>query len=449
MATGFQTSGRGAENFVPYAPWVGGVLALLCLWAALRANRRRRWVDDTPTSKTTGVFIGTVEVKGSAESDRPLMSRLAEQWCVCYSWAVNEHWSRTVMETYTDSKGHTRTRMRRESGMTTVAHGDALIPFYLMDDEGVVQVQPKDAKIEPAIIFNRTCGRDDPLYYAKGPSQAVAGSDHRRDFVETGILLHAPLYVMGQARERKDIVAAEIAADPKCPMFLVSCRTEKQISQGLGVGYWTWGVVGLLLAAGGVAVSIAIRGGGVPEGIVPCVAAASVYLLLWALGWVWLVFNSLIGLRNRVTQAWSLVDVQLKRRYDLIPNLVAAVKGLGDHERELQTELATLRTQMEATAPGVAGPDYQACTRLVATLLERYPKLKAQDSFLRLQRNLTDTEQRIALARGYFNDIATYYNTRLERVPDRFIRVLGGFKPRILMAANDFERASEPVELVQ
>jgi hypothetical protein len=437
-----------SHDVAAFCPWVGGALALLCLWAALAANRRRRWVDDTPTSKTTGVFIGTVEVKGDAESDRPLTSHLAEQRCVCYSWSVAEHWSRMVMERYTDSKGRTHTRMRRESGTTTVAHGGDQIPFYLKDDEGVVQVQPKDAKVEPAVLFSRSCGRDDPLYYAKGPSEAVAHSDHRRDFIEMGIPLHMPLYVMGQAREREDIVAAEIAADPKCPMFLISCRTEKQISRGLGVGYWIWGIVGLLLAAGGVAISVSARGGGLLEGVMPCVAAALAYLLAWALGWVWLVFNSLIGLRNRVGRAWSLVDVQLKRRHDLIPNLVAAVKGMSDHERDVQTELAALRTQMEATPPGVAGPDYRACTRFVATLLERYPKLKAQDSFLNLQKNLADTEQRIALARGYFNDIVTYYNTRLERVPDRFIRGLARLKPQTLMAANDFERAPVPVDLI-
>jgi hypothetical protein len=435
------------QDIAPFCPWLGGALALLCLGAALAANRRRRWVDDTPTSKTSGVFIGTVEVKGTAEAERPLVSHLAEERCVCYSWSVAEHWSRTVTETYTDKDGKTQTRTRHESGWTTVAGGGSKIPFYLKDDLGVVRVQPEGAKIEPATIFSEHCGRGDPLYYAKGPVHAVAHSDHRRQFTETAIPLHVPLYVMGQAREREDVVAAEIAADPKCPMFLISCRDEKQISQGLGIGYWIWGIVGLVLAVAGVAVFTSARGGVLPRAAVPCVIAGGIYLLAWALGWVWLVFNSLIGLRNRVSQGWSLIEVQLKRRHDLIPNLVTAAKGLSDHERDVQTELAALRTQMEATPPGVAGPDYRACSRLIATLQERYPKLKAQDSFLSLQRNLADTEQRIALARGYFNDIATCYNTRLERVPDRFLRGLAALKPQALMAANDFARAPLLVDL--
>lgn len=447
MATEFPVIGMRPHDIAPFLPWVGGALALLCLWGALRANHRRRWVDDTPTCKTTGVFIGLVEVKGTAEAESPLVSHLAEKPCVCYSWSVDEHWSRTVTETYRDSDGKTKTRTRHESGWTTVAHGGDQAPFYLKDDSGVVLVQPQGAKIEPVTIFHETCSRGDPLYYAKGPTHAVSHSDHRRQFTETGIPLHTPLYVMGQARERKDIVAAEIAGDPKCPMFLISCRTEKQISRGLGIGYWIWGIVGLVLAAAGVAVFASANGGVWPHSVVPCMAAALVYLLAWALGWVWLVFNSLVGLRNRVSQAWSLVEVQLKRRHDLIPSLMAAVQGLSDYERQVQSEMAVLRTQMEATPPGVAGPDYRACTRLLVAVQEKYPQLRAQDSFLSLQRNLADTEQRIALARGYFNDIATYYNTRQERIPDRFVRRLAGLRLQTLMGANDFERTALSIDL--
>ena len=83
----------------------------------------------------------------------------------------------------------------------------------------------------------------------------------------------------------------------------------------------------------------------------------------------------------------------------------------------------------------------------MVAVAERYPELKANTTFAALQRNLVDTEQRIALAHGYFNDIATYYNTRLETVPDRFVACLGAMKPQMLMAANNFERAAVSVEL--
>src|SRR4051812_49757306 len=98
----------------------GGLLALGCLWGALKAAVRRRLVDGLPTSKTTGVFIGLVEVKGSAESEAPLTSHLAAVRCIHYAWSVEEKWSRTVTETTTDSKGNTQTTTRHESGWSTV-----------------------------------------------------------------------------------------------------------------------------------------------------------------------------------------------------------------------------------------------------------------------------------------------------------------------------------------
>jgi len=425
----------------------GGVFSLLCLWGAMRAGRRRRFVDNLPTSKTSGVFIGFVEVKGTAESANPLVSHLAGARCVRYSWEIEEHWSRTVTETYTDNQGKPQTRTRHESGWKTVdSGGEALDAFYVKDDCSHVLVRPEGAEVEPAPVFNETCGRSDPLYYGKGPAVAVSDSDHRRRFTESAIELHAPLYVMGQARERNDLVAPEIAHDKSAPMFLISTRNEKQISSGFGWAYWGWVVFGLMLALAGVIARDSATGRDVagrwPFYLIP----AACYGFVVALAWVWMAFNSLVDLRQRVRQAWSLVDVQLKRRHDLIPNLVGVVTGLAGHEKSLQTELAAMRSQLQATPPGVPGPDYRACTPVLVAVQERYPALVSQESFAKLQRELVDTEQRIALARGYFNDIATHYNTRLETVPDRFLAGLGAFTPQPLMAANDFERTPVQVE---
>ena len=438
---------------VPIQNWFpvfGGVLSLLALWGAMRAGRKRRFVDNLPTSKTSGVFIGFVEVKGTAETANPLTSHLAAARCVQYSWSVEEHWSRTVTETYTDSQGKSQTRTRHESGWKTVDNGgEALDAFYVRDDCGHVLVRPEGADVEAAPVFSETCGRSDPLYYAKGPAHSVMDSDHRRRFSESAIVLHAPLYVLGQARERSDVVAPEFAHDKAAPMFLISTRDEKQISSGFGWTFWGWVVFGLVLAVAGVVVSDVGLDRDVAARLLSCLLPAAGYLFAVALAWVWMAFNSLVDLRQRVRQAWSLVDVQLKRRHDLIPNLVSVVTGLTGHEQKLQTELAAMRSQLEATPPGVAGPDYRACTTLLVAVKESYPELVAQASFAKLQRELVDTEQRIALARGYFNDIATHYNIRLEIVPDRFLSRLGAFTPQPLMAANDFERAPVKVDFAQ
>jgi hypothetical protein len=165
------------------------------------------------------------------------------------------------------------------------------------------------------------------------------------------------------------------------------------------------------------------------------------YLFLWVVGWLITVYNSLVELRQRVEQGWGQVEIQLKRRHDLIPSLVDTVKGYRDHEASTQQALAGLRSQLAATPPGQAGDDFRAVQNQVNILKEAYPDLKADTNFIALQQSLSDTEQRIALARSYFNSIATFYNTRLEVVPDRFIAALGAMKPRVLMEANDFERA--------
>src|SRR5205809_629646 len=181
---------------VPFLPWLGGVLALTCLLFALRSGKRKRLIDNIPTSKSSGVFIGLVELKGTAESGKPLISYLAGQPCVQYQWRIEEHWSRTVTETDTDSDGKTRTRTRHESGWKTVAGAAEMAPFYLQDDGGVILVRPEGAKIEPATVLDETCGASDPLYYGKGPTEPVMDSDFRRRFTETAIPLHAGLYVM-------------------------------------------------------------------------------------------------------------------------------------------------------------------------------------------------------------------------------------------------------------
>ena len=391
--------------------------------------------------------MGLVEVQGTAECSAPLTCYLAATACVWYHWSVEEEWSRTVTETYTDSEGKTQTRTRTESGWTTVAEGGEQIPFYLQDDCGIILVHPEGAKIEPKQVFSENCGRFDPLYYGKGPATAVADSSHRRRFVEQAVPHHAMLFVVGQARERQDVIAAEIAQDPRAPMFLISTRSKEQVSSGMKWGERGWFVSALILIVGSVVARDLILKVDWHAHLWIYILAGLGVVASGTLAWMWMVFNSLVDLRQRVRQAWSLVDVQLQRRHDLIPALVASVQGYRDYEQKLQSELAALRSQLQATPPGVAGPDYGAVAKAVNCVVERYPDLKANTSFANLQKNLIDTEQRIALARGYFNEIATNFNTRLEIIPESFIGRLAGMKPQSLMAANDFERAAVKVAL--
>ena len=416
---------------------VATALSLGLLWCGLRAGRKQRLLDDTPVSKALGVFIGEVEIEGACVLSEPFTAHLSGQRCAIYRWSVEEQWERWETETYTDKDGKTRTRRVLRSGWTTVDEGGESSGFYVQDETGYVWVRPKGAEIELLTLFSASADRGDDLYYEKGPAEEIADSTGRRRFFETGMPLGTRLFVRGRARERTDIVAAEIAEDPRAEMFIISPRKESDLSAGREGAYWTWCVLGFLLAivaaCGFAATEVGFRGAAPWWG-------AIAYVLAWFGGWVWMVYNSLVGLRLRVQQAWSLIDVQLKRRADLIPALAACLQGYRAHEAKVQVAIAELRAQ------AAAGGRVNAVTPTLMALQEAYPDLRAQESFRELQANLVETEQRIALARNYYNDSATFHNTRLERVPDRYVANLLKLQPASLFAATGFERAAVGVK---
>ncbi|MEN8615383.1 LemA family protein [Dehalogenimonas sp. THU2] len=413
---------------------ITAALALGCLLAAFHFYRRRCLIDDTPTSRTRGVFIGLAELKGTAESETPLESFLAASRCVYYSYKVEEHWHRMSL----DGKG----RPKSESGWKTVAQDTKSVPIYLKDDTGLLRVLPDGAEIHADTVFNKECRRDDALYYGKGPEKAIGNSTHRRRFTEKAIPLHKTIYVVGQARERRDVVAAEIAQSKNAPLFLISTLDEKHHSDRYRLWYWLWLAAGLLIVGGGIALFQAQSLSPSPLGTL-LLTGAGLYLLAAFIGWIWNAYNSLVHLRQRVGQGWSQIDVELKRRHDLIPNLVQAVEGFRRHESGVQQLVTELRRQgIEAGAVGIHG-----MAGRLAVIVERYPDMKANESFLALQRALSEAEQRLALARDYYNEIATFYRTRLEIVPDRWLAGLTGFRPCPLLEAADFERAAVQVSL--
>ena len=176
--------------------------------------------------------IGMVEVKGTAEALRPLVSHLAEQPCVYYSWSVAEHWSRTVTETYRDSDGKTKTRTRHESGWTTVADGGEQSPFYLKDDAGIVQVQPEGAKIEPRDDLQRVLRPGRPTVLCERPGRR-GGSFGSPQAVHRDS--HSDPYAAvrdGPGGSARTSSPRRLPGIPDCPMFLISSRDEQEISLG-------------------------------------------------------------------------------------------------------------------------------------------------------------------------------------------------------------------------
>jgi LemA protein len=171
-------------------------------------------------------------------------------------------------------------------------------------------------------------------------------------------------------------------------------------------------------------------------------------IALWGIG----AYNSLVGLRNMVANAWKQIDVQLKRRHDLIPNLVNTVKGAMDFERSTLEAVISARNKA-VSAAGVQqtakaeGELTQALGRLFA-LTEAYPDLKATGNVAQLQEELTSTENRIGFARQHYNDVATLYNTRQATFPTLLVAGLAKASPAELWElTDDTERAVPAVDL--
>ena len=173
--------------------------------------------------------------------------------------------------------------------------------------------------------------------------------------------------------------------------------------------------------------------------------------------WVWILlgiivvlllliassYNTLVGLRQKVKNAWSQIDVQLQRRFDLIPNLVESVKGYMNHESDVLTKVTELRSSWAnaKTVSEKAELDNQLSNTLktIMAVSESYPDLKANQNFLDLQASLNNTEDKISYSRQFYNDTVTKYNTQLEVFPSNIAAGLFGFKPEALFEVDNAE----------
>ncbi len=160
--------------------------------------------------------------------------------------------------------------------------------------------------------------------------------------------------------------------------------------------------------------------------------------------------NGLVRVRNRVENAWAQIDVQLKRRSDLVPNLVETVKAYAAHEREtLDAVVQARNASISAASPAAAGAaDTQltgALTKLFA-LSDAYPDLKANQNFLALQEELTATEDKVGYARQAYNDAVTTYNTKIQQIPGSLFAGGMGYKPREYYQVDEVSKVAPKVQ---
>lgn len=432
---------------------VAFVVAFPMLLLALRSFRRRAALRAMPTTPIEGVFVGEVEVKGRARTPQPLKARLSGATVVFYSWSAEEHWTRTRTESYTDSKGNRRTRVVTESGTETVAEGGESSPLFLDDATGVVQVLPEGAKLEAKCTFKETVGRENSMYYQHGPQGEVSGSDGLRTFSEHAIEVNAPLFVIGYAREREDTVDIEIAAggregtataDARPRMFLISTRDEAAVTSGFGTAAWLWLVVASLAPIVLVLLDVSWYRS---ERLAPWTAAAVVTALgfVWTVLWLIWTHNDLVDLRNRMLRARSNIDVQLRRRRDLIAQFVGAVRGQRDYEASVQRVIAEIRAQGSLVDVAAANGRAVPVTPQLRVLAEALPNLQSSGSFMALQKALSECERRIALARDEFNGTTAGFNTRVTTVPTSFVASLFRMRVGEFFSADQFERTAPKI----
>ena len=196
--------------------------------------------------------------------------------------------------------------------------------------------------------------------------------------------------------------------------------------------------------------------------VVALVASALFDVISWSINWialaavvpVWLVYmyNRLVALTNRVGEAWSDIDVQLKRRYDLIPNLVETVKGYAKHEAGTLQKVTEARTNaMGAQSIGEHVAAENMLTGALKSLFavaESYPDLKANTNFVELQRELSDTENKIQAARRFYNSVVIELQNALEQFPTNIVGNMFGFKTREFFELAEGEQAArEPVKV--
>ena len=161
---------------------------------------------------------------------------------------------------------------------------------------------------------------------------------------------------------------------------------------------------------------------------------------------IWGTYNGLVRLRNQVKNAWAQIDVQLKRRHDLIPNLVETVKGYMQHERGTLEAVTKARTAAQAASSAGAGErsklegELSSALARLMVVVEQYPDLKANQNFLALQEELTSTENKISFSRQYYNDSVLSYNNKTQMFPSNIIAGMTGFK------AGEFFEVTAPEE---
>jgi hypothetical protein len=372
---------------------IGLLLALLFTWLGFRQVRYKRLIENVPTSLTAGVSCGLAEVQGSLMIDddkEPLRSPHTNSRCAWYYYKKEE---------------------RRGSGKNakwfTLEEKTDYLTFYAEDEEGRLAIDAKDAE-----IISR---------YDKVERQG------RMRYTERTLRMSDPLYAIGQADvDKQQTDRLLMVRGDRSEPFILSNYPEANVmlmKARRGMFYLSLAFSGLLLA---LLMTFASSGGFAATDFLMAAMAAPLYMLLVTLV---LHYNDLIFLIRRAERNWANIQVSLKKRHNLIPNLEKLTKRYLTHEKEVMLKVAALRklyTQDKQTLAQYLAAEQAAGEQLNA-VIEDYPELKGNKVVAKLMQSLTRAENEVALFRAGYNDAVEIYNARIATVPDVFFARAMGF----------------------
>ena len=384
--------------------WFGGILALVggVLGSILGFKRvkTKRYIENVPTSLSTGLAYGPAEVQGKVVlyggDEHFIAGPLTEARCCHVHYKVTE----------TRGSG-------KEQKTVTIEEWTEQVPFECHDSEGGVRVVPEGAEVQARLAMHRSAGR--------------------RNYYEYHIAEDEQLYILGSAVIEPIVGETLQMADGDNDgfPFLISDQDEHEtmlkVSRG-GLIRMSFGFIGIVMM---VLLLFAGTGSYSPSDFLVAALTAPAFLVFSTFV---LMFNDLVFLRNRIKRAHANIEVSLKKRIDLIPNMESVAKAYLEHEREVHRNIAALRSILSGKKK--YSPDEidsairaeSAVTNRMLALVEDYPELKGNEAMSNLMDNLILVENEVALMRNGYNDSVELYRTGSQRFPEVILAKAFGFR---------------------
>lgn len=376
-------------------------LAPLIVWFSIRSIRLKRMMENIPTSKSTGMVYGLSELKGALIADDPnkvLRGPLTNESCTWYHYLVKEK--------RRDSDGDTK--------WVTIKDETRKQPFLCEDDEGSLRVFPSQAEI---ITSHKEVEERGDYQYTE--RRLSPGDD---------------LYILGKAKQNRARGDTLIFGYEKGSPFIISNVPEEEVMMDKafsGMGLLTFALSGVFLA------TIFIFGASGQLSSLDFMLAAMVAPVFMLIVVFILMYNDLIFLQQRCDRNWANIQVSLKKRSQLVPQLESVVKEYLEHEKSLQEHLAELRSLRNSASTSRDIDEYMSKEHLVIdevqASIEAYPDLKGIDLVEAFSKRLIRLENEIAMIRAGFNDSVEHYETRRQSFPDNVLAGLARLTPRDLL----------------